>query len=232
MKHGVFSRRAGAVAWDIDGTLIDSEPLFREAMAAVSADYGIDFSTLPPALFIGVDLPGIWELISRMGARPAETGAWVRDVTDYYLDHVPELTPMPRARETVAAIAAMGTPQVAVSNSSRVIVEANLNRLEIGRYLRFSISLDEAGRGKPDPAPYLLAAEKLNLRPAQMLAVEDSVSGVESARAAGMAVIGCGPERAKLTKAHVVCNDLAMVAQYCRPAESEDETAPRPSPRR
>ena len=59
-------REPRAVIWDIDGTLMDSEPLFRRALVAVTLRYGLDISALPEATFVGVDLPGVWHRIKKL----------------------------------------------------------------------------------------------------------------------------------------------------------------------
>ena len=81
-------------------------------------------------------------------------------------------------------------PECAVSNSNRVIVDANLNRLGLEKLLEFSLSLDDVARPKPDPFPYERALELMGLLPWEAIAVEDSLSGGTSAKAAGIFTIG------------------------------------------
>jgi HAD superfamily hydrolase (TIGR01509 family) len=97
------------------------------------------------------------------------------------------------AVETIEAIAAHGVPQVCVSNSSRRIVDANIQALGISRHVAFSISLDDVERGKPDPQGYATACHRLGLKPNSVAAVEDSPTGASAARAAGLVVVGYGP---------------------------------------
>lgn len=206
-----------AVAWDIDGTLVDSEPLFRRALVHISAAYGVDISTLPEDAFIGVNLPGIWQLIKALGPRPFGENAWLSDVIGYYLEHADGLCLMPKAFETVSALCAQGIAQAAVSNSPRIIVDANLKQSRLGGLMQFSISLEDVEHAKPDPAPYLMAAAKFQLRPEQVLAVEDSVSGVRSAAVAGMRVAGYGKCPAAQPEADFHIDDLSQIARFFTP---------------
>jgi beta-phosphoglucomutase-like phosphatase (HAD superfamily) len=82
-----------------------------------------------------------------------------------------------------------------VSNSGRSIVDANLDALGIRRLMAFSISLEDVARGKPDPEPYREAARRLAIRPAAIVAVEDSGAGARSARSAGLYVMGYAPDK-------------------------------------
>ena len=82
----------------------------------------------------------------------------------------------------------MGVKQAAVSNSNRSVVDINLGALGVSKILNFSLSLDDVKKGKPDPAPYQVATKKLGLKPYEILAVEDSNSGIISAQKAGLMV--------------------------------------------
>ena len=75
-------------------------------------------------------------------------------------------------------------------------MNANLAALGDLPYLRFSISLDDVSHGKPHPEPYTMAAERLGVAPVRLLAVEDSESGVASARAAGLRTAAIGAQMA------------------------------------
>jgi HAD superfamily hydrolase (TIGR01509 family) len=85
-----------------------------------------------------------------------------------------------------------GVPQCCVSNSSRIIVTANLEAIGAAGLLAFAISRDDVQRGKPDPEPYREACRRLQLPPAQVLVVEDSDTGIASGRAAGCTVLRYG----------------------------------------
>ncbi len=110
--------------------------------------------------------------------------------------HTPtKMSALPGAVETVKALHRAGLPQVAVSNSNRSVVDANLKALGLDDILLWSLSLDDvAPKGKPDPFPYMQAAKHLGLEPSSIAAVEDSVTGITSAKAAGLYVFALSPD--------------------------------------
>ena len=200
-----------AVAWDVDGTLVDSEPLHHRALVAVCAEVGLDLSNDPPERFVGLHMHDVW-LALREGLAPriAEVD-WLDRITEHYCAHAAELTPMAGAVETVTALARDGVPQIAVSNSGRRVVDATLSALDIGPHVALSVSLDDVAAGKPDPEPYLQGAARLGLLPARVLAVEDSATGMASARSAGLGVAAFAPRGCGLSEADVVLSTLTAV---------------------
>lgn len=175
-----------AIAWDVDGTLVDSEPLHHRALLQGSAAFGVDLSDLPDQAFRGVHMGDVWQILRpRLPSGLAEAD-WLAAINRHYVAHRHELAAVPGAVETIRNIAARGLPQVCVSNSAREIVDANLDALGVADAMAFSISLDDVVAGKPDPWPYAEACRRLGLAPAAVLAVEDSQTGVTSALAAGL----------------------------------------------
>ena len=182
-----------AVAWDIDGTLIDSEPLHERALAAASAALRADLSDLEPDAFRGVHAIDIWEALKPRFPAGSSFKTWIAAIEDYYVAHAGELEPIPGALEAIRKLAELGIAQGCVSNSGRTIVDANIEALGIGTIIAFSLSLDDVSSGKPDPEPYREAAHRFALPAAAVVAVEDSGAGARSARAAGLYVVGYSP---------------------------------------
>jgi HAD superfamily hydrolase (TIGR01509 family) len=182
-----------AVAWDIDGTLIDSEPLHQRALVAASASLGADLSDLEPEAFRGVHAHDIWKALKPRFSAGAKFEAWIAAIEGYYVAHAGELEPNPGAIEAMRELAARRVAQACVSNSGRTIVDANIEALGVGGIIAFSLSLDDVLSGKPDPEPFREAARRLRLEPQAAVAVEDSGAGARSARAAGLYVVGYAP---------------------------------------
>ena len=182
-----------AVAWDIDGTLVDSEPLHHRALLAASLRWNADLSDLPETAFQGVHMHDVWTLLA--GRLPATLAreAWLDAIDEHYAEGAARLAAIEGAIEAMHAFARRGLRQVCVSNSNRRIVDANIEALGIAPLLAFSISFDDVGRGKPDPEPYRGACERLGLPAASVLAVEDSATGVRSAKAAGLVTAAYRP---------------------------------------
>src|ERR1700722_13093332 len=182
-----------AVAWDIDGTLIDSEPLHQRGLVATSAALGVDLSDLEPEAFRGVHARDIWKALKPRFLRGAKFETWIAAIEGYYVAHAGELQPNPGAVEAMRELSARGVAQACVSNSGRTIVDANIEALGIGKIIAFSLSLDDVSSGKPDPEPFREAARRLGAEPQATIAVEDSGAGARSARAAGLYVVGYAP---------------------------------------
>ena len=181
-----------AIAWDVDGTLVDSEPLHHRALLAGTAEFGVDLSDLPEEAFRGVHMGDVWKILRPRLPQDLAEASWLDAINRYYVAHRRELVAIPQAVETVRAFAGRGLPQVCVSNSARVIVEANLDALGLGSLMDFTISLDDVTAGKPDPFPYAEACRRLGVKPSDALAVEDSFTGATSALAAGLHCAGLG----------------------------------------
>ena len=178
-----------AIAWDIDGTLIDSEPLHLESLLAVCKLHSVDISDLTDDCFVGVNLFDVWRMLGNRFRADVARDDWIDEINGYYAAHAHKMAALPCAVETVKALHKAGLPQVAVSNSNRSVVDANLKALGLDDILSWSLSLDDvAPKGKPDPFPYMQAAKHLGFRPSSIAAVEDSVTGITSAKAAGLYV--------------------------------------------
>lgn len=183
-----------AVAWDIDGTLIDSEPLHQRGLAAASLAFGADISDLGPDPFRGVHAADIWKALKPRFRRNASFKTWIAAIEGYYVEHAGELKPIPGAIEAMRALSVRGVAQACVSNSGRTIVDANIEALGIAELIAFSLSINDVSRGKPDPEPFRETARRLGAKPEATVAVEDSDAGARSARAAGLFVVGYAPE--------------------------------------
>jgi HAD superfamily hydrolase (TIGR01509 family) len=183
-----------AVAWDVDGTLIDSEGLHQRSLIETGAEFGVDLSDLPDEAFRGVHMRDVWTALKPRFPVSVERKTWIAAIERFYIARAPSLSPIPGALDAVRALAAKGVAQACVSNSVRAIVDANLEALQIRPAISFSISLEDVSAGKPDPEPYREAARRFALPAAAVVAVEDSGAGAHSARAAGLYVVGYAPK--------------------------------------
>ncbi len=179
-----------AVLWDVDGTLVDSEPLHMRALLAVCAEHGVDISDLPDDAFVGVNLPGVWQALGPRYSAQLTMARWIDRIKAHYVAGAETLAPMPGAARVIRALHARGVRQAAVSNSNRVVVDTNINLLGTAECLEFCLSLDDVAQGKPHPELYRAALVRLDLAPDRALAIEDSLTGILSARAAGICTVG------------------------------------------
>ena len=180
-----------AVAWDIDGTLVDSEGLHHLALVEVSARHGVRIAP-DDTRFVGVAMDQVWHELAPRYPATLSNAVWMQENCAAYLHRAARLRALPGALEALAELHEAGIRQCCVSNSQRTIVDRNLQVIGAIAYLEFSISRDDVAHGKPDPAPYRLACERLALAPAEVHVAEDSDTGIAAGRAAGCRVMRVG----------------------------------------
>lgn len=200
----------GAVLWDMDGTLVDSEEYhwqsWRDTMASQGSPITYDQfirtfgqrndSILPQWLGADVSI----ERIQSVGDAKEEL----------YRKLVREgaLEPLPGAMDWLKRLNEQGWPQAIASSAPRANVEVVLEVIGLAPYFQALVSAEDVTIGKPDPQVFLTAAAKLNTPPSRCIVVEDAVPGVEAARRAGMRCIGVS-RAASLNGADVVVRSLA-----------------------
>ncbi len=175
-----------AIFWDMDGTLVDSEPLHEAALIEALVSLGIQ----PPADFhqrvVGRDAAEIHAFCQRELGVELGLRDWLTLKYRTYFASLGELRPRERAVELFLALDRDGRQQAVVSNSDRVVVQANLDAVGLTVPRRISVSRNDVRRGKPDPEPFLRAAWLLDVAPAACVVVEDSTTGATAGVAADM----------------------------------------------
>jgi HAD superfamily hydrolase (TIGR01509 family) len=180
-----------AVLFDLDGLLVDSEPLWFEVERAVMARLGGQWGPGDQEALIGGSLDRTVAYVLAKAGRPPPGGPG--QVARWLLDGMTKLmlargVPVqPGARELLAEVAAAGIPYALVTSSARQIMDAAL--AVTGMSFPVTVCGEDVRRTKPDPEPYLLAAARLGVPPPGCVVLEDSPNGVAAARAAGCAVI-------------------------------------------
>ena len=183
-----------AVYWDMDGTLIDSEPLHDESLSMALRSLGIE---PPPDLHervLGVAAVPVYEMMRAEFGLTLPFDAWIARKYAHYLEEAPKLKPRPGAMEIFRDLKARGVVQGIVSNSDRLVVDANMRALGLHEAGMRTITRNDVRNGKPDPEPYLRAAWLTGIDPAQSAVMEDSWPGACSGIAAGMPTV-YWPER-------------------------------------
>ena len=181
-----------AVLWDMDGTLVDSEKLWTIALHDTARWLGGTMSQGARAAVVGGDMARtLMTLFDDLGlprhpTRMADAERFIDARTaELFAGGLPW---RPGALEALRLVDGLGWPTGLVTNTGRALAEAALD--SIGReHFTVSVCADEVPRGKPDPDPYLRAAELLGVAPQRCLAVEDSPNGALAAERAGAAVL-------------------------------------------
>lgn len=182
-----------AIFWDMDGALVDSEGLWSVSMADLAVHLGGELTAAAREELTGSSLVRtVTTIRTELGLDPddadavAADGRWLLDRTAaVFRDGLPWC---PGAREALATVRASGLPTALVTSTYRELTEVALDT--IGReFFDVVVCGDEVPATKPDPAPYLRAAELLDVDPTACVAVEDSPTGTRSAEAAGTMVL-------------------------------------------
>jgi HAD superfamily hydrolase (TIGR01509 family) len=185
-----------AVLFDMDGLLIDSEPLWFQVETEVMAQLGGTWAEADQRELLGSSLDNAVRYFLERAAGPADPAQVADWMIRGIIDRVREqgVTVMPGAAELVGEVAASGLCHALVTSSQRLFVDAVLARTG----LRFPMLVcgNDVRRGKPDPEPYLLAARRLGVDPARCLVLEDSAAGITAAEAAGCFVVAVPTLRA------------------------------------
>ncbi|MFJ3672813.1 HAD family hydrolase [Streptomyces sp. NPDC090106] len=179
---------ATSVIFDLDGTLVDSEPNYFEASRALLAAHGVeDFTWEDNAAYVGIstwETLGLWQ--ERFGLAGPRS-ALLDDLNRRYLELARVHTPAyPEMRAFVELLAGQGVAMAVASGSSPEAIEAILTGTGLDAYLPIVVSADEVERGKPAPDVFLEAARRLGADPADCVVVEDAAPGAAAAHAAGM----------------------------------------------
>ncbi|GAA3533462.1 HAD family hydrolase [Aeromicrobium panaciterrae] len=175
-----------AVLWDLDGTIIDSEPLWMAGEHELAERYGKTWTQEDGLALVGNSLIGSGEYIKNR----LEADMSPEEIVDFLVLRLAaalrqEIPWRPGARELIDALHAEGTPQALVTMSYTSIAEP----IAAATPFAAVVTGDKVVRGKPHPEPYLAAAEMLGVEPADCLAIEDSGTGATSANAAGCHVL-------------------------------------------
>ncbi|MFB8105825.1 HAD-IA family hydrolase [Streptomyces sp. NPDC056007] len=178
-----------AVLLDMDGTLVDTEPLWLEATREVAAAHGHTLTDEEGAGVLGRTCADTAAYLATLNPRAAGSAALEADLEDTFLTAVEKGVRLrPGARDLLERLAGRDIPAALVSASPRRVVDAVLRTLGAEMF-RTTVADGETDRSKPHPDPYVEAAARLRLPPAACLVVEDSPTGIAAAEAAGCRVV-------------------------------------------
>jgi HAD superfamily hydrolase (TIGR01509 family) len=203
-----------AVVFDLDGVLIQTEELWDEVRSGLARERGARYDAEAQRAMMGMSsLEWSQYMHDELGVpeTPDEiSDEVVRRMEERYRDRLPLID---GAREAVERLAARW-PLGLASSSNRPLIDAVLELAGLAQLFAATVSSEEVPRGKPAPDVYLEAAARLGVDQARCAAIEDSHSGIRSAKAAGMRVIAVPnpsfpPGEEALAEADVVLDSLA-----------------------
>jgi HAD superfamily hydrolase (TIGR01509 family) len=229
---GQSSGELQAVLFDMDGVLVNSEPLWFEAEREVMARLHGSWAEGDQHALVGGSMAVTVAYLLDKGTRPADPEVVERWLVDLMLEMLATrpLPLMAGARELVAGVAGAGLAYALVTSSEREIMDAVL--AGFGPAFGVTVCADDVARCKPDPEGYLLAAAKLAVDPRRCVVIEDSPNGIAAAEAAGcLAVAVPGVVPIPATPRRVIVGSLTdlsparLQADFARLRPGEDPIA-------
>jgi HAD superfamily hydrolase (TIGR01509 family) len=179
-----------AVAFDCDGTLVDTESCWTHAQGELFATRDLIFTPARELAFHGLALPPRCDLIAEVFGEPGNASAIRHELLYLVTERISaHARPRPGAVRAAALITA-AVPAAVVSNAPQSLLDIALKRAGLDGMFAVIVAAESASRPKPAPDPYLLGCALLGTSPDTTLAIEDSATGLRSARDAGLATLG------------------------------------------
>jgi HAD superfamily hydrolase (TIGR01509 family) len=204
----------GAVVFDMDGVIVDSEQVWDEVRQIYTREEGGTFTEAATRAMMGMSSPEWSRYMSESLGVPGTPEKINADIVERMLKRYSGDPPLiPGAVEAVRRIAA-NWPLAIASSSNPELIEVVLRAAGVDALFKATVSSEEVARGKPAPDVYLEAARRLGVDPVRCAAVEDSQAGIRSAKAAGMFVVAVPnlhfpPRDDVLAQADVVLGSIA-----------------------
>lgn len=197
-----------AVIFDMDGVLIDSEPLWKIAMEAVFCEVGSKLTKTDFQKTVGLRID---EVVRFWHQHEGWTGVTPEKIERDIVERMRSLIqehgkPLEGVPEMLKFLSYKGKKVGLATSSYAVLIETVLDVLKLKSFFDFTHSAEHEAFGKPHPAVYLTAAEKLGVLPSNCLVIEDSLNGIISAKAACMKVV-CIPEKTHHTEPKLILAD-------------------------
>ena len=178
-----------AILFDHDGTLVDTEPVWAAAKVALAAEFGGTWTEQDTLDCLGLSMQFTLDRLRERGVNLPD-----EEINNLLMAKVHETLAqqpvefLPGIERFLSEVREAQIPAAIVTNATTSVARRTANAAPEGTF-SVIIGNDETTHPKPNPQPYLLAAERLGVDPTQCVAIEDSPSGVRSATAAGMRVI-------------------------------------------
>ncbi len=199
----------------MDGVLFDSEPLHFMTLNDVLSSDGVTVTEAENLELLGWPVEDVFqELIARLGLRRPLAAYMDRYDAAIVRIFRENLVAAPGISSLLQALRSRGLPLGLASSSKRRWIEAGLEATGLGRYFGAIVSGDEVAHGKPEPDIYLAACDRLRIDPHRAVAVEDSPTGIQAAKGAGMRVIAVRTgytRRLPLAEADRVVDSVALL---------------------
>lgn len=182
-----------ALIFDMDGVIIDSEPIHFRVEKRLFEDLGLAISDDEHHSFVGTTSRWMWSYIKDKYKLNQSIEELVQMEATSYVDHLlsqKDKKPIPGVVDLIQELHGNNVRLAVASSASVRNIEIVLKMFRLERFFEVRVSGDEVRNGKPAPDVFLRCAKTLGLRPGECIVIEDSKNGVEAAKAAGMKCIG------------------------------------------
>ncbi|HEX2997609.1 MAG TPA: HAD-IA family hydrolase [Anaerolineales bacterium] len=210
-----MNTKVRAVIFDMDGVLVDSEPLINAAAIMMFEEKGLIVQPDDFLPFVGAGEERYIGGVAEKYHFPLDLTVAKQRTYEIYLDLVPaRLEAFPGARDFVLACRNAGLRVAVASSADRIKVAANLQKLDLPlEFWDVVVTGEQAKQKKPSPEAFLFAARSMNVEPSECVVVEDAVNGIQAARAGGMRCIAVATtfSAERLRQADVVRTEISQI---------------------
>ncbi|MCB2377142.1 HAD family phosphatase [Hymenobacter sp. BT635] len=204
------------VIFDMDGVLVDTEPLHHDAFFRHFAELGIPMTREEYATFLGSSTRNVYQHLKAQFGLLQDVETLIqrkRELFGKSFDESRELDLLPGARPLIEDLHAAGVPLQLASSASKETIARVFTRFGLYPYFDNLVSGEDFPKSKPDPAIFLHAAQLAGISPAHCLVIEDSANGVTAAKAAGMYCVGYSSEHSEGQDLHHADQVVAHLGQ-------------------
>ncbi len=179
-----------AIIFDMDGVIVDSEPLHFELERGLLEELGGHISPEEHNNFVGTTDYYMWSTFKKQFNIELSVEEMIHIKKERFIENIHKLELVDHFKELLLTLYNENYLLGLASSNNRKAVNMIVEKFDLDKYLQFIISGEEVTKGKPNPEIFLTAAKKTNVHPSQCLVIEDATNGVEAAKAAGMKCIG------------------------------------------
>ncbi|MCK5675114.1 MAG: HAD family phosphatase [Spirochaetales bacterium] len=181
------------IIFDMDGVLIDSEPLHFDFESRLFKSLGITVSREEHETFVGTTAKTLWTSLKQTHNIPFTVQELIlKEQLEFleYLENKKPINIIPGVKKLIISLQSKGFRIALASSSPHRLINYVMDKTNINEYFQIKVSGDDIVNGKPDPDIFLKTAELINIKPTSCLVIEDSKNGVRAAKQAGMKCIG------------------------------------------
>lgn len=178
-----------AVIFDMDGVIVDTEPIYGRVEKEMFSDLGLDIPDDEYSTFVGTSSRDTWNLLREKYKISLSVDELCKIEADNYVDALKtcgEAILVPGVKELIQELYNNGVKIALATSSVRNIADIVLKTFRLEGYFQAVVGGDEVERSKPSPDLYMTAVRRLSIEPEHCIAIEDSKNGVRAAKAAGL----------------------------------------------